>query len=197
MRVKFRFKREEFDKYDNFNRIDEALDKKTTLNIDRHVASMIGDVRRFTERIDLYDRNNATYTQQTGYYSFIKGLASHLAFIWYDSVPHYDLALRDMQHMSRNRLMGDVIRDMGGNKIRYNFTVPRYATGIFDYPLRSIQIFPMSFSVEYAFCVWALDQNLQFFNDDLEYIRDLKDRKDRTLRMALENLERDIVPRVD
>lgn len=193
---KFHFKKDEYQKYEAFGRKDDNLDYKTSLYLSRNLTFMMKDVHRFSEKIQLYDSTKEAYATVTGYISFQKALMSHLAFIWKDSVPNYPMTMKDMQRTKRQKLIMDQIRDIGADKSRITVVIPRFVSGLFEYPIPSIPIFPLSFAVEYSFCKWAMDNRVQFFSDDREFIEDLLERKQRTLEYTMKTVENDIIPRL-
>ncbi len=196
MKLRFRFKKEEYLKYSAFHKFDDELDKHTTLYVDRQLSSFVNDLRRFGDSIELFDGSGEILDTVSGYYSFQKALAGHLAFKWYDLVPHWSLSLQDMQRSSRAQLLQDRTTDMRRDKHRYNWAMPRYVAGLFEYPVPGMGIFPMSMSVEYSLCVYALENNIQFYSDDVAYLEDTRDRLKQTIGWTLANVEKHILPRL-
>lgn len=196
MRLRLHVKRDEYQKYGQFQKFDDELDKHTTLYIDRQISSMINDLRRFADHIELYDNTGDNFTTISGYYAFQKALASHLAFKWYETVPHWALSLQDMQKASRTKLLQDRAQDLRRGKHRYNWTMPRYVAGLFEYPVPGMGTFPLNMSLEYSFCIFALENNIQFYADDQEYLEQTRDRLKTAIDWTLSNLEKHIVPRL-
>lgn len=196
MRLRFHFKKEEYQKYSDFKKFDDEQDKHTTLYIDRHLSSFINDLRRFGDRIELFDKTGEIIDTVSGYYAFQKGLAGHLAFKWYELMPHWSLSIQDMQRSSRSQLMQDRAMDLRRNKHRYNWTMPRYVAGLFEYPVPGMGIFPLSMGIEYSLCIYALESNIQFYSDDASYLEETRDRLKQTIEWTLANVEKHIIPRL-
>lgn len=196
MKLKFHVKAEEYRKYGAFQKVDPELDRHTTVYMDRRISSMISDLRRFSETIDLYEGSGDVYATTEGYFAFQKALASHLSFVWYDLVPHWPLALKDMQVSKRQELLSDRVNDLRRGKSRYNWVMPRYVAGLFEYPLLGISIFPQSVSLEYAFCSWAVDRQLGFYADDADFLMDTRDRLKEIVEFAVAKVEKHLVPRL-
>lgn len=157
---------------------------------------MINDLRRFSDKIELLDKSGELIGTVEGYYAFQKALAAHLAFKWYETVPHWALALQDMQKANRSQLLQDRAQDLRRGKHRYNWVMPRYVAGLFEYPVPGVGAFPLNMCLEYSFSLFALENNIQFYADDQEYLEQTRDRLKQSIDWTLDNLQKHIVPRL-
>jgi len=196
MKLQLHVRKLEYLKYENFERYDDELDMDTTVYIDRHLVSFLNDLRRFTEEIVLLDTGGEVLASASGYYAFYKALASHLAFVWYDYVPHWVPALKDMQNISRSALLGVRTQDLGRDKSRIHWRMPRYVLGLFEYPVPGVSVFPLSMQLEYALTKYALQNHIHFYADDESYLEALNARLKQNIDFTVSSLDRHMIPRL-
>lgn len=168
----FQFPRREFDKYDRFRSFDPELDIKTSFMISRELKVMLYDIYNHTEKVVL-KHGSEEYETVEGYYAFYKALFTHLAITyWQQTVGTMEIT-RDLRN---SRGMEFLINMKGSSPLQGHTTekfyavMPRFARGIFNEPIRIIELFSLTFGVEYTLSMWMLDSGESFgvFRPDME-----------------------------
>lgn len=159
------FKREEYQKYSDFSKLDKNFDLETTVTLDRGIAPLL--------KFYVFERSKSTYWYQKdggkvitplekGWVPSVRALISHVALdVWYPFVKDlYDSHFDIHNEKFLNAIRWTAVRRSSAGT-RVHIIMPLYAGGVFDYPTKYATLFSRSFIINFSLA--------KFFSDIFEH----------------------------